>query len=125
MGHLSFSSLFGRLNDETRASLFHAAVADERVNKLTLRSIGLQCKDVAMLANALEHSVWLSVLDVSENSINDTGATRLAEMFVQTPIMSEMYLFNNNVSRDGKNILRGARATSQQQQGRSTALICC
>merc|ERR1712110_614134 len=105
----------------TRASLFHAVVADERVNKLTLRNVGLQCKDVTMLADAIqERSVWLSVLDVSENSITDTGAQRLAEMFLHTPVMCEMYLFNNRVSRDGKDILRGARVTSQQQ-GRRTA----
>merc|ERR1712232_1544218 len=106
-GHLSFSSHLKGLNDERKASLFHAVVADERVNKLTLRCTGLDCRDAAMLANALEQSRVLSVLDVSENFITDVGAGRLAEMFIQTPIMSEMYLFNNRVTHEGKQILHG------------------
>ena len=96
------------------------------MNRLTLRNTGFECNDVEHLANALEgSSTVLDVLDLSQNSIADIGAVRLANMFIRTPIMREMYLYKNDeLSRAGADSLSEAKVVSQRQEGRRAVLIC-
>jgi Ran GTPase-activating protein (RanGAP) involved in mRNA processing and transport len=90
----------GRMIGDERAAQMLAQMRVQNLTSLNISGNNISKATVAVLAEQLPKALYLSVLDLSHNSLNDESIPYLLEIFNHTNI-SELFLGYNNFSSFG------------------------
>ncbi|XP_051580190.1 protein NLRC5-like isoform X3 [Myxocyprinus asiaticus] len=85
----------------------------EEAKNVTLKQCYFTCTNVASLCNKLKGYSFLTVLDLSKNSLGNKGLKKLMDLLPKLGIIQEINISENGVNMDGLVLLASALCTQK------------